>query len=238
MSPSLMRIAIFGLTALTGTTSAVSLASFTPRVNNLPSSCAIVYNTKIDGCQAEDFQPNAVCSRACVLGLLDITDAVQSGCADVDVGETSIIGVFQNSLGLASLCPNTPVTTITPSSSATRTTAQAQSSTQAAQSTTATTLRSTTSTATSDQPSSTSTGAIVLDPSATATSVSPPSINTASKPVASPTQGNVNSQLSNADSGGGSPFDVQATGSSTQLHSAGVSLGALFMTTFFLVACV
>lgn len=232
MSPSLVRIALFGLTALAGTSSAVSLASFIPRVDSLPSRCAAVYNKAIDGCGAQDFVPQTVCSKSCVQGLLKITNLVQSDCANVDAGETSIIGVFQAGLGLGSLCPNTPVDT--PSSTTTsRTTTQVQTSTQAAASTTSTTTTPTSTSTTlatrSAQTSSTLTGGLTLDPSATPTMAIPPPFSTASKPAASETSRS-NSQLSNADSGGGSPFDVQATGSSSRLHSKDVSLGALFMT--------
>ncbi|KAL6708593.1 hypothetical protein ACN47E_002574 [Coniothyrium glycines] len=233
MAPASWRLVVLGLAALASTTSAVSLASFIPRIDSLPSQCASVYNSQIDGCKAEDFGGGAQCSKACVQGLNKITEAVRTSCADVDVGETSIIGVFQNGLGLASLCPNTPVTTVTPGPSTTRTTTQAQTSTQVAASSTLQTTTETTSSASSQtqnaQSSSTTSGGINIDSSA-------PVINTASRPAANPTQA-PNSQLSNADSGGGSPFDVVAIGSAAQVYSGEASLGALLMTAVVLVAC-
>lgn len=238
--PSL-RAVIFGLAALASTTSAtVSLASFIPRIDTLPSQCASVYNSKIDGCTAEDFKKSATCSSACVQGLVKITEAVNRSCKDVDVGETSIIGVFQSGFGIQSLCPGVTVTTIASTSSSTQ--APAQTSTHAVPSTTSTT--STTSTAeTQDvQPSSTSSGGILVDPSATATLVTsavnapPEPSSTENSNLASPSRV-ANSQLSNADSGGGSPFDVVATASSSRLRVTEVGMAALSAMALLFVAC-
>ena len=241
--PSL-RAVIFGLTALVGSTSAsVSLASFIPRVDNLPSQCANIYNAKIEGCTAADFAQSATCSNACVQGLVKITEAVNRACQDVDVGETSIIGVFQNGLGIQSLCPGVTVTTISSTSSSTR--APAQTSTEAVASTTSTTSTSETQDA---QSSSTSSGGLITDPKATATLVTsavnaPPT--TAAQAEPSPTgnsesakpSGKANSQLSNADSGGGSPFDVVATASSPRLRVTDVRMAALLAIALLFVAC-
>ncbi|CAO2651915.1 Nn.00g001980.m01.CDS01 [Neocucurbitaria sp. VM-36] len=241
--PSLRTI-IFGLAVLTGTTSAtVSLASFIPRIDNLPIQCSNVYNSRIEGCTAEDFNPTATCSSACVQGLVKITEAVNSGCSNVDVGETSIIGVFQNGLGIQALCPGVTVTTISSTSSST--TAPAQTSTQAVASTTSTTSTSETE---DDEPSSTSSAGLLTDPGATGTFTTstvnaPPT--SAAQPGASSTDTNnsaspsgvANSQLSNADSGGGSPFDVVATGESSRLRVVDVSMATLLATALLFVAC-
>ncbi|KAF3047186.1 hypothetical protein E8E12_011584 [Didymella heteroderae] len=40
----------------------ISLSSFTPRIDNLPSACRAVYTTPIDGCAASDFAAAATCS--------------------------------------------------------------------------------------------------------------------------------------------------------------------------------
>ncbi|KAH8722548.1 hypothetical protein GQ44DRAFT_570392, partial [Phaeosphaeriaceae sp. PMI808] len=93
----------FGLAVLTTTASAVQLASFTPRVEITQPNCQAAYTTNISGCTPNDFSPSAICSSACVQGLVKIGEVVKRVCRDVDVGETSIIGVFQNDLGLAAL---------------------------------------------------------------------------------------------------------------------------------------
>ncbi|OAL48909.1 hypothetical protein IQ07DRAFT_600776 [Pyrenochaeta sp. DS3sAY3a] len=234
-SPSL-RTAITGLAVLAGTASAVSLSSFTPRIDILPSACAAVYNAKIDGCVASDFNPGATCTSACVQGLVKIGEAVLRSCANVDVGETSIIGVFQNDLGIQALCPGVTVTTIPSSTSTTRAPSQ-----------TTTSPATTTSTSTEnddDEPSSTSSGGLIVDPSATGGTTANTQPTNAVQPVASSPASSPaaqsspvgNSQLSNADSGGGSPFDITASGSS-QLQAVGPALAALIATALLFVAC-
>jgi hypothetical protein len=254
--------ATIALALLASTTSAttVSLASFIPRIDNLPSACGKVYNTVIAGCVASDFSKGTTCSAACVRGLNAIAQEVQSECANVDAGEISIIGVFQNGLGIQSLCPG--VTVVTGSSSSekqTSTTTEVQkTSTQAV--VTATTKESssaaeTTSTAASStteaddgeesstaqvsaSSSSSSTGGLTLDPNATGavttTAVVAPPTDTAT----SSTKGAAaTAQLSNADSGGGSPFDIVATGSSPQGRVFDSSVAGLLATAVLLVAC-
>ncbi|KAF1918406.1 hypothetical protein BDU57DRAFT_412001, partial [Ampelomyces quisqualis] len=102
---STMRSIVLSLVFLiTGTTATVSLSSFTPRVdiqNNL--QCRAAYNTTIKGCQASDFTAPNRCSQSCVLGLQEISDVVNRVCKNVDLGETSIIGVFQAGIGIGSL---------------------------------------------------------------------------------------------------------------------------------------
>ncbi|KAH7385955.1 hypothetical protein BKA66DRAFT_400666, partial [Pyrenochaeta sp. MPI-SDFR-AT-0127] len=233
---------IIGLTALAAPLSAaVSLASFIPRIDILSSQCSTVYNAQIGGCVADDFKPAATCSAACVQGLVKIEEAVKKNCADIDVGETSIIGVFQNGIGIQALCPGVTVTTLSSSTSTTKATSQT-STTQAA-ATTVTTSNSQTDAAKS---SSASTGGLTLDPSATATlatltvSAAPSS---SGAPGASSTGNNLsaqpsqlrNSQLSNSDSGGGSPFDVVATGSSSQLRIVDISMATLLATALLFI---
>ncbi|KAF1927799.1 uncharacterized protein M421DRAFT_15796, partial [Didymella exigua CBS 183.55] len=91
------------LASLAAATSDISLSQFTPRINNLPTECKAVYTSTIDGCTASDFSSSATCSAQCVAGLTRIAASVKSGCRNVDVGETSIIGVFQNDIGVAAL---------------------------------------------------------------------------------------------------------------------------------------
>ncbi|KAF1835536.1 hypothetical protein BDW02DRAFT_281202 [Decorospora gaudefroyi] len=232
----------------------VSLSSFVPRVENLPSACSVVYGTAISGCEASDFVKGATCSAACVRGLVVIAESVKESCANVDAGELSIIGVFQNGLGIASLCPG--VTVVTSSSSTTAGGTQ-QTSTEGVAITTVTSSRTeetstageSTTEAEDDDPSSTEesssspTGGLTLDPDATGTvtittiialptdSAQPSSIDGAVE-TAPP-----NAQLSNADSGGGSPFDVIAVGASSQLHVFETTMASLLAAAMLFATC-
>ncbi|KAF1945974.1 hypothetical protein EJ02DRAFT_14414 [Clathrospora elynae] len=246
--PSL-RAAVLGLSLLTTTISAatVSLASFIPSIENLPLQCNIVYNAQIPGCVANDFSQGATCSRACVQGIVLIAEAVLRKCKDVDVGETSIIGVFLNGFGIQSLCPGVTVTTSSDGGGSTSTSTEATNTLTAVTTTSSSTTKATSTLATSTSETSSaaqasslssSTGGLTLDPNASGTlatsiAIAPPT-GTASS-TAKPTQ-TPDRQLSNADSGGGSPFDVVATGTSSQLQILDIT--GLFATAVLSVALV
>ncbi|KAF2628480.1 hypothetical protein BU25DRAFT_430790 [Macroventuria anomochaeta] len=221
-----------GLVAATG--GDISLSNFTPRIDNLPTKCKTVYDTKIDSCVSSDFNPGATCSSGCLAGLAKIGAAVTTGCAGVDVGETSIIGVFQNDLGTAALCPNNQQATTSSSSSSTaRTTLRTSTRISTPVTTTA---APPTSTAAS---SSTSSSGLNLDTTATLATSTTTGESTGAVPtlVTEPSSApNGNSQLSNSDSGGGSPFDVVATGAAPQLHITKAALST-FLAAVFFVAC-
>lgn len=210
-----------GLAAATGGT--ISLSNFTPRIDKLPAQCKTVYDTKIDACVSSDFNLGATCSSGCLAGLAKIGAAVKTGCSGVDVGETSIIGVFQNDLGVAALCPNNRQTSTSASPSSTqRTTLQSSTRTSTPATTTAGAPTST------NQPANTSSSGLNLDNTATLanpTSSAAPTLET--QPSSAPTNNGGNSQLSNSDSGGGSPFDIVATGSAAQLHFSNAALTIL-----------
>ena len=256
MLPTSLRAAVLALALACSTKAAtVSLASFIPRVDNLPTACNTVYRTDISGCTADDFKPGATCTNACVQGLAKIGAGVSDKCAGVDAGELSIIGVFQNGLGIQSLCPG--VTVATSSSSNAEPSTQSSTGATSTQASLRTTLTSSatkaTSTAsrstdygdwdgddgpTSSASTSTTTGS-TLDPSTTSGVAAPPtptsqaaSLSSSSKPTSTP-----NAQLSNSDSGGGSPFDVVATGSSSQRETFDMAAVALLATTFLFVMC-
>jgi uncharacterized cupin superfamily protein len=251
--------------ATSASTEDVTLASFSPQINEnkLSTSCAKVYNTAIAGCTPSDFDATkqAVCTAACLRGLSAITDEVKSGCAGVDVGELSIIGVFQNGVGTKILCPKAADVTSSRSSVASETTAVVRPSTTAAATTkkeSSTTAQVTSSAAASsttetddgeesstaqETSSSSSTGGLPLDPNATGTLTTTTVVALPTDTASSSTNGAAatpapNAQLSNADSGGGSPFDVQATGSSPQLRAFDIAAGAtLLATTLMFIVC-
>jgi hypothetical protein len=245
-----MRSIVLGLAIfITGTSATVSLSSFVPRVdiqNNV--QCRAAYTTTIKGCQASDFSPPARCSSACVQGLQDIGELIKKVCKDVDVGETSIIGVFQFGIGIASLCPGIDV--VTASSSLISTTSsrtQAQSSTQVATSaprptwslaTSLTTSTTTTTLATqsqASQSSGTSSQGLNVDPNPTSIAGGSPTGDVQS-PATSTAAARPDPQFSN-NSGGGSPFDFQATGVSSQLHVLDMTMAAFMGTALLFIAC-
>ncbi|EUC33123.1 hypothetical protein COCVIDRAFT_84314 [Bipolaris victoriae FI3] len=256
ISISLRATALALLCASTALAQTVSLSAFIPRIDNLPSACNTVYYSAISGCVPGDFQPGATCSASCVRGLNQIGDSVKKRCADVDVGELSLIGVFQNGLGIASLCPGVTVTTIksdspttstqsSRSSTSTRASSSSSSSSTLETSSVSSTVeaRPTPSSSSTDTQSEqttssiSSTNGLVLDPNATGSTPTttvavPPEDTNAPDPSLAP-----GTQLSNAFSGGGSPFDVVATGSSSHQDIYGGAAAALLATAFLLIIC-
>jgi hypothetical protein len=242
----------FALLSIAATVSAVSLASFTPRILIPTTQCQTAYTTTIEGCTPDDFKKDARCSVACAQGMVKIADLVINSCKDAYVDQKSIVGVFLAGNGIQALCPGVTVTTIA-SNTATSTKAQAQPSAPPKVTTTSATASSTTlatsaSTTTSSsestrqsqdtQPSSTSSGAILVDPNPTSqppTSVQSSASSSRSSAAAKPTVA-AKPQLSNTDSGGGSPFDVVA-GASSQLRVTDSTVVALLTIAMLLVAC-
>lgn len=214
---------------VTSASQSISLSNFTPRIENLPQACQTAYTTTIDGCSATDFNKDTGCSNGCVQGLVKISKLVTQQCGNVDVPETSIIGVFLLGKGIEALCPNIVVTTIGSSSTqASKTTA---SSEQASSTTAAQTTQTTESTSSSSTAAATSVASSPNNPVAVPSSSA--SLSTSKPPAAKQT---TNGQKSNQDSGGGSPFDVQAAGSSTPVSLCALTamLGIAVVFTAFL----
>jgi hypothetical protein len=250
MHPSL-RAAMLGYAIL----STAAVASATVQLANFQAlqisnaQCRAAYTSTIEGCQASDFEPKATarCTEACVAGLKKIGEVVKRACKDVDVGETSIIGVFQNDIGVKALCPqiaapapavsSAPPPPPPPASSAkppAQTSAQASSSRSEAPP--PTTLVTSSPTEAAQSSSSSSSQGIVVDPSPTSIAVAP--ATSIAPPPASSTPSRPNAQLSNADSGGGSPFDVQVTtGASSQLRVIDLTLAAFVGTAVLFGVC-
>jgi hypothetical protein len=238
----------FVLLATTAATSAVSLASFTPRILIPSKPCQDVYTSTIDGCTPDDFVKNGQnknrCSNACAQGMAKIAEAVLKSCKDVDVPEASIIGVFQVGIGVQALCPDVSVITVSsgaasstkppPQSSAPAATSKAATATTTVAPPSSTLATSTTpaSQSRTTESSSSSSQGITTDPNATSgatlsPSLAPPiaSSSTQSSAVAQTTRAGP-AQLSNAGSGGGSPFDIVA-GASSHLRAVDSTMAAL-----------
>ncbi|KAE9967918.1 hypothetical protein BLS_006126 [Venturia inaequalis] len=88
------RRTVVGLLSLSGQASAVALSDFTPKATNLPAQCNTIYTQEIPGCTFDDFQ-KAVCSKACLEGLVEMNALVSNNCQAADVAETSIVGLFK-----------------------------------------------------------------------------------------------------------------------------------------------
>lgn len=223
-------------TGVTTDIEAVSLSKFVPRIENLPQSCQVAYNTSIQGCTRSDFpqeRNEAInnCSNDCVQGLIKIVQLVNSQCSTVRVPADSIIGVALGGNLLPKLCGNIVVVT-----SGTQTYAQSTLATSSTSSTASTTeqaqLSSTQSTDSSQNapsstsPSTPSSTAANSPGQASTTTQQGVTIDTATPPPA-PSQTAID-QKSNPDSGGGSPFDVTfAASSSSQLQLSGLAMTAM-----------
>lgn len=216
-------------TGLGTSTEPVSLSKFVPRIENLPSSCQQAYTAPIAGCTRDDFPANRDpdvnnCSAACVSGLVAIVQRVNEACATVRVPATSIIGVALLGNLLPQLCGRIVVVTESPSVSTQTATATASSQSEDPQTTQS--LSSTQSTSSqSDQTASSSSSPSSPSPPPSAPATPPSStspglvLDTATPPPApssTQTGGAAGAiQKSNPDSGGGSPFDVALSSSST-----------------------
>ncbi|KAF2865450.1 hypothetical protein BDV95DRAFT_253532 [Massariosphaeria phaeospora] len=231
---------VAGLLAAGVTTASqlVALSNFTPQVDNLPSQCQTVYTTKIQGCVPGDFvtKDGHQCTESCVSGLYKIAPAVIQQCRGATVPDKSIVAIFLLSLGPNALCPNNGL----PEPEA--------SSTQVEQTST---RPPPPPASTAQEPSPSSTAEIDTDPRASATTLatssasptSPTVAPPASTPPPQPTSATgdspalqpppaapsetASSQKSNSGSGGGSPFDVVAAGSSSQLRPSTAMSGAI-----------
>ncbi|KAF1962205.1 hypothetical protein CC80DRAFT_399731 [Byssothecium circinans] len=219
---------------VTTATQSISLSNFTPRIENLPSSCQSVYTTAIQDCTKDDFTAGARCSAKCVRGLLKISNSVAQGCKSVDVPETSIIGVFLLGAGVPALCPGVIVTTV--SSSSTQPPTQI-STNPASTTTTSSQAKSTTSSPPPPPSQSSSSASSSSSPASTVTTSTSPQTSQAAAPPPSstprtlsietntppPAPSQTNSQQAN-QAGGGSPFDIGATAASSQIRYSSVAI--------------
>ncbi|QDS75905.1 hypothetical protein FKW77_002649 [Venturia effusa] len=103
---------VVGLLSLSAQASAVALSDFTPKATNLPPQCNAIYSAAIPGCTFDDFQ-KAMCSQACLAGLVQVNAQVANNCQAADVEETSIIGLFKLGKAIQLLCNVAVVTTTT-----------------------------------------------------------------------------------------------------------------------------
>ncbi|KAF2759165.1 hypothetical protein EJ05DRAFT_499590 [Pseudovirgaria hyperparasitica] len=227
---------VLALACLLPFTSAVALVDFTPRNTNLPERCDRVYNQQVPGCVNADFigmgtTNKAKCSQACVDGLVVIQTAVQKACGGLALDAQSLIGRFLKGDVITELCPNFAVTTILPpappNSEPTPSSAPPSvSSTVDRPSQTSTAISSANSASpTETEASPSAIPSSIQSETPIATDANPPPAPTettivATQPAPSQNGGQdgLPPQLSNPDSGGGSPFDVTAgTGAASSL---------------------
>ncbi|KAF2196718.1 hypothetical protein GQ43DRAFT_426009 [Delitschia confertaspora ATCC 74209] len=206
-----MQLLLATLLATHAAATVVSLSNFVPQVNNLPPNCDRVYSSTIPNCEPNDFEGQ--CSKQCISGLASLSKSIIKECAGVDVPETSIVGVFLLGQGVGALCKGAqaPVekSTSTPLQMKTTVISTKSASTTERSSSSSAKETETTSPISSTEPSTTPA------PTFQSPTTSQLGMDTASMPKPSPTS---NSQKSNHDSGGGSPFDIQA-GTASALRS-------------------
>ncbi|KAF2424220.1 hypothetical protein EJ08DRAFT_418987 [Tothia fuscella] len=233
---------LVALLSLTTLTSAVSLSDFSPLLNDLPSACNDAYYTTIPGCTVADFSASRnTCTKACLSGLVQINALVSTTCADADVEETSIVGLFKLGKAIQLLCNVAVVTTTTGlgvgggaggrgtvTMSMTSKTASIGQSTMILSSIPPVTSGLVTDTSVQIKPSSTS---IALSTTPTITTSATPTtssilVDTSSKTSTtttsktSPSSDAAQSQRSgDRGSGGGSPFDNIDNSSASSLHT-------------------
>lgn len=158
------------LLAGTAVAQGYALGTFEPLSLNLgttPIECRIAYNSPLQGCQRSDFARDATCSSACLRGVEQMQDNIQTACNTVTVPVNTLLGqAFLGNLPQV-LCPGAPgqgdgdtVTTATTTTRRPQTTATVPSTTQRETPTTLTTTASTTR-ATTAQESTTTTPPVV-----------------------------------------------------------------------------
>ncbi|KAE9977970.1 hypothetical protein EG328_001763 [Venturia inaequalis] len=247
------RRTVVGLLSLSGQASAVALSDFTPKATNLPAQCNTIYTQEIPGCTFDDFQ-KAVCSKACLEGLVEMNALVSNNCQAADVAETSIVGLFKIGKAIQVLCNVAVVTTTTglglsttiplmsmPTSQSISSTQTTLLSTTKATTTSATSLTATssatpapstkqsTTSSTTTQPAPTPpTSSIVSTPPPPTTAVtSPAESSPASKTSTSPAEAE-SIRSGNTNSGGGSPFDnINNSGAASMRNFAQLGCGLL-----------
>ncbi|KAG6004372.1 hypothetical protein E4U21_001135 [Claviceps maximensis] len=186
---------------------------------SLPLECIFAYNTPMQGCVVGDFGKSAICSSACLQGVVRIQSSIQESCAMVRTGARSLLDEAQNGHLVAAICrtrqapPESPQSTWTGTSSST-----AREDESTAISVTTTGPRSTPYT--SGQP-----------PSATLTSTQGAhgSITTPSAPSRSSTSSSSSSAAvqTRPRGGGGSPFDAVPESSARRSGSSAARLSAV-----------
>lgn len=265
---SLRSQAAILLSLLPATTLAqsVALSSFAPRLINLSNSCQQVYNLPISGCTTTELDsrnPAHTCSQQCLAGLVQINGLVNKFCAQDDVSETSIVGLFKIGQAIQLLC-NVAVVTTTPGVSGggggggviPTDTRNTFSSTMTMSSVLTSSVLSQTQSPTSPSARPTSNGMIGNSPirpppSSTSTTTSqistdaPLSLPTSSgQSTGTPTTGLTGAALEslksgNIGGGGGSPFDNIDNSEAASLRSVGRVLatltGAVLLATFLSV---
>ncbi|OJD33187.1 uncharacterized protein BKCO1_3200092 [Diplodia corticola] len=254
MPPSAARFVVALLPLFAAAVRAVSLSDFTPRVENLSDQCSTVYNRQINDCSASDLETGENCSVACISGLLSIASQVKSACADDDVAETSIIGVFLLGKGPQILCSNIAATTLgsghTSTSSTSHSTKQTSTKETSSQTIdagttiiagTSKTAESTTTAAATTTTAESSTSAAETTAAATTTAAESSSESTkaaSSSAAATTSSGGSDATDDNDGSGGGSPFDLAVGAGSPRTTSSmcllGTAMGVWALSILFL----
>ncbi|GAM90589.1 hypothetical protein ANO11243_086340 [Dothideomycetidae sp. 11243] len=181
---------------------AVSLADFTPRATNLPSSCEAVYTANIPGCQASDFGSGG-CSTDCINALNSIVPSVQQACSSVSGG--NIIAAVLAGKATQILChlpdSSSMTTSVASSSQAPSSSSASQASTSDTPSTSVSSISSSSSSSSSSSTPSTTvivaTNTVIPQASLTGTGIvvdtsTPPAVASATQSHNPATQSSIN----------------------------------------------
>ncbi|KAI9737673.1 MAG: hypothetical protein M1818_005677 [Claussenomyces sp. TS43310] len=202
----------------------ISLYSFGAPPPGISQTCNREYKQIIPSCTTADFEVGASCSAACETALLNTQNHVKVACGQTEVESTTLLGsIFQDQI-IGALCPNVP-STMTASAltetSRTPITADTSSSGHAPFVTTVTSMTSTLPTTTTTilaAPSEITT--VTTSSSPTASIATSSQSSTSSSPTTTPTAKATSRKAmtmledqiaAEADTGGGSPFDILST---------------------------
>lgn len=220
LSRAIMAMALVP-TGVTTDIESVSLSKFVPRIENLPQSCQVAYNTSIQGCTRADFPRDRDesinnCSNDCVQGLIQIVQLVNQQCSTVRVPADSIIGVALSGNLLPKLCGNIVVVTsgqqtMTMSPSSTSSTSSEASTTESSSTQATDSSQSTPSSTAASSAATSQSQSIQLPPMSTQQGIT---VDTGTPPPA-PSQTAAGQKSNSGSGGGGSPFDVTFAASSS-----------------------
>ena len=255
---SLYTTTIVGLLPTAAFAQSVALSNFSPQTLGLSSSCNQIYNLPISGCTFQDLSTSK-CSQQCLAGLVNINGLVNKFCAQDDISETSIVGLFKIGQAIQLLC-NVAVVTTTPgvpgggggggviptntrnTFSSTMTMSQLTSSVLSqTQSLTSQSARPTSNGMIGNTPLPPSSRSTFSQVTSTDPSLQLPTSSTSTTRNGTPTTGLTGAALEslksgNIGGGGGSPFDNIDNSEAVRLRHMGGILGSI-ISAFLLVAC-
>ena len=211
------RIAAVAVAMLPTLASAVKLADMKPRASNLPTACDEVYQQQIDGCEPEDFMTQD-CSSACYSALQALTEPIQDACGNEGISGQNLIVAYLANVGPQQLCSNGATSSAGSSSSDAETEASATPTPTASATKESTEpARQTSSSRAHDSASHSASKSMESIARPTTTHDARPSMvfdgsSSTSAESSTTRSASDSTDTGTADTGGGSPFDIQYSG--------------------------